>query len=57
MVKSVVREHHWTPDIIGRLFFDRLDYKGLLYWYDDVKEMDKEMKADIERNKLKNKIK
>lgn len=39
MVKSVVREHHWAPEVIGALFFDAQDYLGLQYWYEDVKEV------------------
>lgn len=45
MVKSVVRNYHWTPDIIGSLFFDAEDYEGLEYWYNDVVEQEKDMKA------------
>lgn len=36
MIKTVVREHHWPPDTIGGLFVDDIDYKGLLFWYNDV---------------------
>jgi hypothetical protein len=36
MVKSVVRTYHWPPDVIGGLFIDNEDYRGLLYWYNDV---------------------
>ncbi len=39
ILKSIVREYKWTPDVIGSLFFDRQDYTGLLYWYDDVIEI------------------
>lgn len=44
MIKSIVREHHWPPDIIGGLFVDNLDYHGLIYWYEDVKELSEELK-------------
>ena len=44
MIKSVVREHHWAPDTLGVLFYDREDYLGLLYWYEDIIEVHKELK-------------
>lgn len=47
MVKSVVREHHWPPDIIGGLYFDAIDYEGLVYWYQDVKEVDEGIREKI----------
>jgi hypothetical protein len=43
MVKSVVREHHWAPEIIGALFFDAEDRFGLEYWYTDVKEVHEQL--------------
>lgn len=43
MVKSVVREHHWPPDVIGGLFVDAVDRSGLEYWYIDVMEVHKEL--------------
>jgi hypothetical protein len=39
MIKTVVREHHWSPEIIGDLFIDGQDYEGLEYWYDDIMEV------------------
>lgn len=39
MVKTVVREHHWPPDVIGGLFVDDADSKGLEFWYDDILEV------------------
>lgn len=38
MVKSVVRVHHWTPEIIENLYLDDADFLGLEYWYNDVLE-------------------
>lgn len=38
MIRSVVREHHWPPSVIGGLFIDSEDRHGLGYWYEDVKE-------------------
>ena len=44
MVKTVVGEHHWTPQVIDDLFIDDVDYKGLFYWYDYSKEMNDNLK-------------
>lgn len=44
MIKSVVREHHWPPEVIGGLFVDDEDYQGLIFWYDDILEMQKPIK-------------
>lgn len=45
MVKSVVREHKWKPHEIDDLFFDDIDYHGLIYWYNDIKKVNNELKA------------
>ena len=39
MIKSVVRSLYWNPDIIGKLFIDNIDYLGLEYWYNDVRDV------------------
>jgi hypothetical protein len=39
MIKDVVREHHWPPYVIGGFFVDSLDYNGLVYWSNDVREV------------------
>ena len=44
MVKTVVREHHWSPDIINGLYLDDIDRFGLEYWYNDIIECVKEIK-------------
>jgi len=44
MVKSVVREHHWSPAHVGDLFIDQIDYLGLEFWYEDVIDMNKPRK-------------
>ena len=37
MIRSVVREHHWSPDQINALtYFDEEDINGLEFWYNDV---------------------
>ncbi len=42
VIASVVNRYNWPPDIVGGLFYDRVDYKGIEYWYDQVKiESDK----------------
>tara|TARA_R110001599_G_scaffold318295_1_gene527888 strand:- start:3560 stop:3694 length:135 start_codon:yes stop_codon:yes gene_type:complete len=38
MIKTVVREHHWTPDFIDELFVDDTDWHGIEYWWEDVRE-------------------
>lgn len=45
MIKSVVRTYNWTPDVIDNLFFDDLDHHGLIFWYDDTKEIEKKLKG------------
>lgn len=49
MIKSVVRQYHWTPDYVDTLYVDAIDYHGLVYWYNDCKEIEKE----IEKSKPK----
>jgi hypothetical protein len=44
MIVSVVREHHWAPEIIGALFVDDGDHHGLEFWYNDVLEVSNELK-------------
>jgi len=39
MVKSIVRQNGWSPEIISSLYLDGVDYFGLEYWYEDVKEV------------------
>jgi hypothetical protein len=43
MTKSVVREFHWTPDFVDLLYIDDRDIHGLIYWYNDIVEMNKEL--------------
>jgi hypothetical protein len=44
-IKTVVREHHWSPDIIDDLYIDDKDHYGVEYWYNDVNEVITEMKS------------
>lgn len=45
MVKSIVREHNWAPNIIEDLYLDNIDFKGLIFWYNDVQEMVKQLES------------
>lgn len=44
MIKTVVGQYHWPPDIIGGLYYDKQDYHGLPWWYDEVGRLVKEIK-------------
>lgn len=44
MVKTVVREHHYSPFQIEEMFLDSEDFLGLEFWYDDVLQTIKEFK-------------
>jgi hypothetical protein len=44
MVKSIARTYHWKPQDIMNLYFDKIDMYGLIYWYEDAKEMDSQIK-------------
>lgn len=44
MIRSVVREHHWSPQIVGDFFIDGEDMEGLEFWYNDLNESHKELK-------------
>lgn len=46
MIKSVVREHHWQPDVIESLYLDDMDFLGLIYWYNDVIEHKRQVKEE-----------
>lgn len=45
MIKSIVRFLRWTPKVIDKLYFDDLDYHGLVYWYNDARAYEKELKT------------
>ena len=48
MIKTVVREHHWTPEQIGVLSVDGDDdYNSLEFWYNDISEV----VADLKKKK------
>ena len=43
MVKSIIREHHWTPHYISEMYIDNTDINGIEYWYIDILEMHKQL--------------
>jgi hypothetical protein len=45
MLKSVVREYKFTPSDIDKLYLDDIDYHGLVYWYNDVLQIQKDLKS------------
>lgn len=45
MILTVVRSKKWTPETIGRLNIDDIDYNGLIFWYNDILKEIEEMKA------------
>ncbi|MBC7486084.1 MAG: hypothetical protein H7282_04980 [Cytophagaceae bacterium] len=45
MIATVVREHHWSPAVVGDLYCDSEDYQGLEFWYNDVLECIENVKA------------
>lgn len=44
MIKSIVREHKWTFLIIEEMFLDEQDFKGIEFWYQDIKEVTEALK-------------
>jgi hypothetical protein len=48
MWRTVVREFHWEPRVLGSLYFDEIDHKGLIFWYNDVVKVHEEMKKNRE---------
>lgn len=51
MVKTIIREYHWTPDIIDKLFVDDIDYHGIIWHYNDIKEVNEEIQKSIKKKK------
>lgn len=43
MVKSVIRAHHYPPDIVDKLFLDDQDHHGIEWLYNDLKEEQKDL--------------
>jgi len=46
MIVSIVREHHWTPEVINGLYLDDADHFGLEFWYNDIKRVTEELKKE-----------
>jgi len=44
MIKSVVREYHFSPATVGDFYLDDQDYEGLEFWYNDVIEIQRQLK-------------
>lgn len=44
MIKNVVGEHSWPPEVISGLFVDNIDYNGIEYWSDEVIRVNEELK-------------
>lgn len=51
MIKSIIREHHLTPCVIDAFFLDAIDYHGIEWWYNDIIEADKQLKASLPKPK------
>lgn len=51
MIVTVVREHHFSPDVLGDFYLDALDYTGLEFWFEDVVQCSKEIKAKSQAKK------
>lgn len=43
-VLSIIRRYRWTPQYLETLYFDDMDYKGIVYWYNDIAEEIKDLK-------------
>lgn len=39
IIKSVVNHYKWTPQEVDELYCDDIDFKGLIYWYNEVKDI------------------
>jgi len=39
VIKSIVNEYHWSPKIIDNLYCDDIDHNGLIFWYENLKEL------------------
>lgn len=37
MILTVVRSFNWSVFEIDEMYIDGIDYKGLEYWYNDIK--------------------
>ena len=53
MVRTIVRNYHWPPNVFGGLFIDAIDHNGIVYWYNDIKDADAELKAKADAKRKK----
>ena len=51
IIKSIIREHHFPPQVIDALFVDDQDYHGLEWWYNDVRQAGEEFEAKLKKKK------
>lgn len=47
MVLTVAREYKWTPETIGSLYLDDVDFLGLEYWYLEIDKRYNPKKYDV----------
>lgn len=47
----MVREFKWPPNVIGGLFIDDEDYRGIMFWYNDLAEVIEEVDQQVEEAK------
>jgi hypothetical protein len=50
MIKTVVRGLRWSPKKIDNLYVDHYDHHGIIYWYQDAVQVNKELKAAYSKN-------
>lgn len=41
MIKTIAFEYHWTPTEINKMFCDGLDFKGIIFWYEECVRLTK----------------
>ena len=46
IINSVVNQYNWTPQVISEMYCDDLDFLGLTYWYEEVKQI-------VDKSKIK----
>ena len=51
VIVSIVREHHWSPEVIGNLHYEYGDYESLMYWYNDIVKVQDELKKEASKSK------
>jgi len=45
MIISCVREYHWSPETINKMFLDADDWMGIETWYNDIKYLAQKYKT------------